>query len=113
MGIKGEPPKKWLDFDLRDRRFQAFVTRSEREAIRRVDSYHQPPRFAVDLYLVEWYLVVIARLEKRVRSHVRAARARGATWDEVASVTGHPSRGAAARHFAEVRGSESETSATT
>lgn len=110
MGIKGEPPKKWLDFHLRDRRMEAFVSRSEREAIRRVDSFHKAPRFGVDLYLVEWYLVVIARLEKRVHEHVRLARARGATWEEVASVTGHPSRGAAARHFAEIRGSESETS---
>lgn len=111
MGIRGAPPINLLDVKMR-----AWIIRGVLSAITRETSTRgrwgtaEDRQKRVALAEVEGILVVQEALRERVEQAVVTARRNGATWSEIAAVTGHGSRGAAARHFDQIRVSESETS---
>lgn len=59
------------------------------------------PRTGEDLPLAQLEFVLAVRFElgEQAKSLVANARAEGATWQSIADVTGHASRGAAAKDF--------------
>ncbi|GEB95183.1 hypothetical protein [Microbacterium lacticum] len=61
------------------------------------------------LLRLEIALAVQEMIREEVHESVAAARENGATWEQIAALTGHASRGSAARYFSGIRVSQNET----
>lgn len=93
---------RWKAPTVRIRSGRAEMADAALDVLAESASVHQGRlRTGAELPLAQLEAVLVLRdeIDRRMHTLVAEARAAGATWDEIREVTGHASRGAAAKRF--------------